>query len=418
MKLKISTSEFTQICLTLFSTFFLITTNMCKSSVQKTIVFFTLCLMYFLLKNIKLFKYELASKTALAFFLFEIYILIFSTISYNIFTAFNTVLSQFVYLGGAVLFFALVNRLKPPNFLVVVCSVVIIWVFADLKVLLLCRSYPNIARYIVAGMVDSEVICSVAAPYALAQSSCFIVIALVNLLTKRKNKLGIFPNVIIISCVVVMAITVYEIQSTITTLIMISGCVVAVFLNIFSGRDGLTQKKKICLSIAIVVLGCIFMLFKKSIGICLINRFENGNSVFAGRLSEIGHVLSSANLSSDLSARLELAQKSLQAFVRNPILGNLYTNGTSSGGHCAILDLFSDYGLVGGLPFILFFVFYFRRLKKILHNFDIFIWIPFFVMSWLNPVVLYQPYFSILFVVPALYYVFEKYNKRELCRSV
>lgn len=414
LKFKINKTEFAQICLTIFCAFFLITTNTCRSSVQRTIIFFLLCLLYTFFKNVNTFKHELSTKTAVAFYIFEIYLLIFSTFSYGISTSVNTVLSQVVFLGGALLFLVFLKRIKPSSFSFLVCSILALWMFADLKLLLLCKSSPNIARYIVADLVDPKISCSVGAPYALAQSSCFIVIALVNLVTNRKYKTSFLTKVLVIFSIIIMGVTVYEIQSTITTLIMIFGSFTAIFLNIIAGKNGLNKKKKIILSLIIIVFICTFLVFKENIGIFLIKSFNNGNSVFAARLVEVGRVLSKVHVSNDISTRLQLAQQSIQTFMQNPILGNLYIHGRVSGGHCAILDIFSDYGLAGGLPFIMFFVFYFRRLKKVLHNFDLFIWLPFFIMSWLNPIALYQPYFSILFIVPSLYYIFEKYNKSKV----
>lgn len=410
---KINKKEFAQIFLMLLFVFFMVNTNMCSSSVQKTIIVFLVCATFISLKNFTSFKREISTKIAFVFSVFEVYILLFSAAYYSPVTAVNTVLSQLVYFGGIFLFFILTKRLSMKYFSILVVSILALWLFADIKLLLLCRKMPNIARFIVAGQVDPKISCSVGAPYALAESSCFIVIALLNLVINKRYKTSRRFKVLTFIAIAVMGLTVYEVQSTITTLIMLLGCTAAFLFNVIKGKDGLDKRKQGIIILIIVLLLCVFLMFKECIGTLLIKLFVDGDSVFASRLVELGRTLSNEGTSHDLSVRVELTMQSVTTFLENPIFGNLYIKGRVSGGHCAILDLFSDYGLVGGIPFLMLFILYFRKLKMILPNYDAFIWTPLFVMSWLNPIALYQTYFAILFVVPSLYYMFEKYEVKK-----
>lgn len=98
----------------------------------------------------------------------------------------------------------------------------------------------------------------------------------------------------------------------------------------------------------------------------LADKVSSGN--YKLRLNEIAAALSGASMSteSDLGARMYLYGKSISNFLDAPIFGKgagvLYE---TFGNHSTFLDAFAKYGLVGAIPFIMY---YSVPIKKISYN--------------------------------------------------
>lgn len=82
---------------------------------------------------------------------------------------------------------------------------------------------------------------------------------------------------------------------------------------------------------------------------------ENANY---GKLQDFENNIIYGEASGDMAARSDLYGKSISAFLNNMVLGT--NNKLSVGGHSVILDRFAMLGIVGMLPFLLFFYYLFK----------------------------------------------------------
>lgn len=408
LKLRINGILLLQILLAWCSVYFILKTNTYPETSRLAIISVVLWGMSICLIKNNLIHCTLLNSFSVAFVLFAIYILCFTFLKYGILTACNAVLSQFTYFSGIFIFVAYLGHLNPKSYTYILGGILVIWGVVDLQLLMLCKMIPNIGRLIVSHNADAAISMSVGSPYALAESSCFIVIAIVRLTTSLKYKIKPTIKMGLFLIAILKALTVYETQSTITTLIMILGVIGAIFLNMIEGKRGNTPRKRLVMQGSIICFIILFLVSKEIIGSALISHFSSGDSVFAIRMYQVGQALAYNQLSSDFSERIALMLTSFRTFLEHPLVGNMYIGGAIAGGHCGLFDALSNYGLMGGAPYFAIFFTYFKFLKKKLYNYDFLLWFPLLIMSLLNPIVLYQTYFSVLFVVPSLYYLFGR----------
>lgn len=406
LKIELNGTLLLQMIIAWCSVFFIVKTNTYAETGKLTIISVVLWVLFmYLLRSKYAIQRVLTNGFSLAFILFIIYIFCFSFLEYGVSTTINAILSHFTYFSGIFIFVLYVNYIKPKNYAYTLGGIVCIWLLADLQLLVLCKTIPNIGRLIVSHGADVTISSSIGSPYALAESSCFIVIAIVRLTTSCRYNMKKITKLCMMAIAILMGLTVYETQSTITTLIMLLGVVGSVFLNILEGKKGNSLRKRMIIICIIIMFILLFVVSKEYIGSVLIQSFSSGDSVFAIRLYQVGQALAHNTLSSDFSERIALMLTSFKTFLDNPIVGNMYTGGVVTGGHCGLFDVFSNYGLLGGVPYLLVFIAFFKYLKRKLNNYDFLLWFPLFVMSLLNPIVLYQTYFAVLFIVPSLYYL-------------
>jgi len=118
---------------------------------------------------------------------------------------------------------------------------------------------------------------------------------------------------------------------------------------------------------------------------------------------------------SELSIRTDLALNSLKSFLNSPIIGRgaYYSDSSIIGSHSQFIDDFGRYGLLGGIPLIIFVGSVFKRIyrsikKDGLRNTYFFTIIIFLILSVLNPILAYGIMFSIFTIVP----IYIKYSDK------
>lgn len=151
------------------------------------------------------------------------------------------------------------------------------------------------------------------------------------------------------------AILVLRAGYTLATIIVLASTAVAFFL----------PKKDIRLitvAVASVTIAALVMVVFLPETISALQTLVTG-TFYAEKVADIGESLASSSAAGTVEGRTYLYTLSIDAFLRNPILGGI--DGSHVGGHSAILDQFGRYGLlVGSLFSYLVFSRSFRMMRK------------------------------------------------------
>lgn len=96
--------------------------------------------------------------------------------------------------------------------------------------------------------------------------------------------------------------------------------------------------------------------------------------ILKSRFSEIATIIKEKNVNNteDMKIRLSVYEKSAKIFLESPLFGQLVKRNQQSnsepGGHSAFLDALANFGIVGIIPFILFFKFLIDEIEKSLNK--------------------------------------------------
>lgn len=388
--------------------FFVVKTNSISSTTTRTILVAVSMLAFIALLYTHAFRNAINSSVCVAFFLFILLVIPMSALEYGVSSTIGAVLSQITYFMG-IIFSAVIifNRDNKKLIKMLFYSIMLVWIYENIQLMLLCFAYPNIGRLIASHDANYSLISSVGSPYGIAQSTCLISIVILKFITDRKYKIPLIIKGILIATLVVFTITIYQTQSTITSLILIAGYVVALSYNLLFNNE---KKKSKGIAVVIVLLIISTYFFKNELGAILISSFNSSNSVFGIRMVEIGRLLVGSNTSHDMQTRGQLFYQSWSSIWKHPLMGNYYNGGSVSGDHCHFLDVLSDYGLLMGIPNLLIFYFFEKDMTRKIENYDRFAWLPMLLMSLMNPMRMYQVYFVVLFIIPLCYLYFFHYK--------
>lgn len=348
---------------------------------------------------------RMCTRSGLMLILFLLYILAFSTLEYGVSTTVGAILSQLTYFSGFLIIFVCMERIE-SGFIkrLLFFGTIFIWLYGNVKLIILCHAFPNIGREIASHTADFTLVSYIGSPYGIAESTCLISIVLYRFTIDRQCNIGLLSRIVFLALLGVFSYAVYLTQSTITTLILIGGIGSETIGKVIQSSK---SKKKKQMMLVFIILLILILITKNQIGNYLINTFGRANSVFEIRMQELGHLLSGSSVSSDIVARRELFIQSWMTIWKHPLFGNLYNGGSISGQHSHLVDIISDYGFAGAIPYMLIPFFEICYLRKKLSNYDLAAWLPIVVMSFLNPLRMYQVYFAFFFLIPFIYHYFD-----------
>lgn len=173
-------------------------------------------------------------------------------------------------------------------------------------------------------------------------------------------------------------------------------------------------RKKIVIICIIVVISLVIL---KPLLIILLNFI--GSSVKSDTLSErfnyLAQTLNGVQNTSDVGARRDVLMLSLNSFVKNPLLGGVFLNSYSVGGHSYILDNFVKYGLLGVASLFLMYIQIFKKLYYPFINTEYY---GYMILSLMQALVLSTIntgnfLFVIAFVIPLIGYVLQNKNYKS-----
>jgi len=173
----------------------------------------------------------------------------------------------------------------------------------------------------------------------------------------------------------------------------------------------------ILISITMVTL----ILNMQVIGTSIVLQTQGKDDIISKRMNEIGAILATKNVdngeSSDFNTRMELIGTSFNTFLNNPILGVGYKYGyifersseVGMGNHNEWVDALAKYGLMGGVFYILVFLFalqnIYRKSNKKVSSGLAFIVI---FLGFFNPFFSYQANLALFFIISASEHLFAE----------
>lgn len=126
---------------------------------------------------------------------------------------------------------------------------------------------------------------------------------------------------------------------------------------------GMAGNKKIIIPLILVFL--LFYVHITKMDIEFLNMLADSiDGTWSEKLQDISDSLSGSALSGSLSDRNDLYQTSLNAFFESPIFGIMANRGGQLGGHATAIDILGLAGLTGFIPFVLMYVYNFKRVCR------------------------------------------------------
>lgn len=277
--------------------------------------------------------------------------------------------------------------------------------------------------------------------YGLAYGAAIFAVYLFDLWLNRAIKIKKL-RVFTLFAVIILIFVVMETQSTITLLVLFVGLVLSYALkkdHVQIGKIPITQtirrktnfkinlKKIFILAIAILLL-IMFAFFYQDIGFWIIDKTYQSSDIVFSRIGEIGAKMAygeaSLGDSEDLDARTNILKTALGSFVNSPIIGHGYKYGYvfdygylyGIGNHCEWLDAFATMGLLGGIPFLLIYVFTVSEERKYNKKRVSYAYIiVLFLLGLLNPFQTFQSHFMLFYLIPSICYLMaDHFNRKEI----
>lgn len=124
------------------------------------------------------------------------------------------------------------------------------------------------------------------------------------------------------------------------------------------------RRNKIASYFALVIAAAIFLVVAKEIGLFRILADTISNESVKERFILIDSFLRGSSISGDLLIRVGGYSKGIEGFLKSPLLGNAIFGNRIISGHSFLIDLLSDWGLLGFSLYITFLHQTFKRLSR------------------------------------------------------
>ena len=349
---------------------------------------------------------------------------------YYFFTSFlnGDLVNTLEYVAKYIMFFSCVMQFKyykirnnPKELIVIVTGILAAWAFFALKAILFYIAVPSAARTLASDFYAFDSI-AIGGGYAIAFGSAilcnYFFERLVNKDIAKKRAKGLF-----IAFVAVLFFLLIKTESTLTLIACCIGMVYAVIRKIWRNGGVRNDIKNLALTIILVLVSLLIMLNIQEIGEWIMSVTENGmDNTILRRFYRVGQKMAYSGTGSTyenyVDDRLGYVKQSWTTFLKNPIAGVGYMSGNifsrlesnGVGMHSAICDLLAQHGLLGAIPFIVFFV---RALKKecAVHC-NAYILTVIFMVAF-NPFDYFHPYACMFTLIPMIELLNDRANKSQ-----
>lgn len=219
--------------------------------------------------------------------------------------------------------------------------------------------------------------------------------------------------------VILTLMSIYTIVLTQFTFAVGLVCVFFIMLWVFK------NKKYYLRFLGVFIMMLIFFVLKKQMLIILYSiqsgLFSKGFLFLADRMESVIDMLFSTKLTGDALLRKELYFKSINAFLKCPIIGNIFEY-HELGGHSEILDIAGGTGVFGIMLLSLFLYIHMRNIKvyrgSSVYKYGIISFILFLLIAIFNTVTTSPAIAISLFLVPALLDSREKIKKKDIEKDI
>jgi len=318
------------------------------------------------------------------------------------------------------------HQLQNKKYLTIIFKMTIFsWTIFTFIALIFYQINENAARMLAS---DSSVFDDIAigGGYGLAYGSAILCVYLFDcVLNKRITKIK-HKVIAVISCIL-LYLLVFETRSTVTILITTLGIVLCLAFYIFNriGKNTDIVVRSI-VSTFLIVLGVIVIVSNLNfIGESMMKATVGKKDIVSVRIFEVGSLIigqSEYGQEEDVAVRNEHLRQSFNTFKGSPFFGVGYKYGYyfgssnlfGVGNHSEWVDSMAKYGLFGGVPYLLMFIFALseirKRNKREISSAFIFV---VFLLGFLNPFITSQSIIALFFILNAAESYFSE-RKGEL----
>lgn len=239
--------------------------------------------------------------------------------------------------------------------------------------------------------------------YAITIFAVYLFDRLKNSKIKNANEKILYIVLIILSTIVI-----FETRSTITFLAYSVGLLLTLMFPASNSKNNYQLHfitKIILFSIFII---SIFIL-KGGIGNLFVSLGRNINNTIGDRVQSLGYLLLNSGDGSYAASRMTIPINSFKTFLEYPIFGIAHLHGNGfykptlfgAGNHCEWVDALTNWGLMGGLPFLfIYFSTILRIYKSNERKLGIGLWVTFIVLGLFNPFRSIQTSLILFLVLP------------------
>ncbi|MEG1886654.1 MAG: O-antigen ligase family protein [Oscillospiraceae bacterium] len=258
--------------------------------------------------------------------------------------------------------------------------------------------------------------------YGLAYASCILAVYLLDLILRNKFAKPIY-KVLIAIAIVLLSVVVFETQSTITIIFLVSGLALDALLRIALPYK---DNKKISLNSIIgmmLILALFIVVFcnLKNFGQIILD-FSGGKSdIVSKRLYEVGSLLKYGTAdngsSGDLTGRIQLILTSFETFSDNFFFGIGYKYNydftemfrVGVGSHSEWIDSLAKYGIMGGIPFLAAIISSVKLERKNSCVSFAYVLTTFF-LGFFNPFITFQSTIALFLIIPGITAIYNDWK--------
>jgi len=258
--------------------------------------------------------------------------------------------------------------------------------------------------------------------YGFACAVAILAVFLLGLISNGYFDYNKKTKIKVIVSVILMVLTVYETQSTITFIILLVGIVCCYY---FKKKNKIFFYFKIAM-LPIIVIAVLFFIPKLGQWLIDLSYDKMIESRMYKRLFSLGNFFVYGNDNADAMyaiSRFTIPLESISTFLKNPLFGVAYKHGCGYyrpylygvGNHCEFFDALANYGIFGGTVFL---AIYFKQAKEILTScffYKNYSWIvTLILLGSFNPLLYFYVSFVFMFLMPTFCLVNDKRLKKEI----
>lgn len=366
-------------------------------------------------------------KTLIAFSLYILFFILLSIFSPNLFETAKVIGSTLVLFSPVLIYLYFIEIEQYNLFKLLVIISILIWVYFCITAIIFYSKNPSAARML-ASNADAFNNLAIGGGYSLAYGSTIFAIYLFDIcinkcISSKKLKLLFYIGIIIFSVLVI------ETLSTITIIGLFLGfSLVIIFKTIGwvkARKDDYKGIKieQLIMGLLLCVILTVLLVNTKNIGSILIKETYSKNDIISLRLQEVGVKLAYGDQNvgtGDFDLRMNIFKDTVSKFFKSPIIGNGYKYGFTFyggayegiGNHEEWIDILAIHGLVGGIPFLLIYIYGAIWEGKYCNKFVSPSWIfTLFFLGIFNPFKSFQSNFIVFFMLPSIGWLLYKKEK-------
>lgn len=349
---------------------------------------------------------------------------------YYFFTSlmYGDIINTMEYIAKYILLFACVLQFKyykarnnPRELKFIIVCTLMVWAFFAVKAIAFYIAVPSAARTLASDFYAFDSI-AIGGGYAIAFGSAILGVYLFERFI-NKNIAKKSLKYIFLVFVIILFYLLIKTESTLTLISCVVGMIISIIRKMWRNDGKRNDLNKIIMTILLVTVSLAFLFNIQEIGEWIIEITQAGtDNTIIRRFNRVGQKMAYSGTGSTyenyVDERFGYIAQSWDTFLKNPIVGvgfksgnifaNLENNGI--GMHSAICDLLAQHGVLGSIPFIMFFI---KGLKKecwVYYNTYI---VTMLVMIVVNPFEYFHAYTAMFTLIPMIDILIERSNTTE-----